>query len=105
MFPKPLLENSKCEVFRKQKLTELSCKWNSLLNEGFFTWPHFESENFGNSEMAYFVSQSALKQKTNCDLLTRISLPLVLAWKSVWFVQLSRILIGRGNSFHWAIVK
>ena len=59
-YPGPLYQNDvKCSAFDKEMIFHSHANKNSFSQERLCTWPHFESEGFWNSKVAYseFIDQ------------------------------------------------
>ena len=59
-YPGPLYQDEvKCSAFDKEMIFHSHANKDSLLQERLCTWPHFESEDFWNSKVAYseFIDQ------------------------------------------------
>ena len=59
-YPGPLYQNEvKCSAFDKEMIFHYHANKNSFSQERLCTWPHFESEGFWNSKVAYseFIDQ------------------------------------------------
>ena len=60
-YPGPLYQNKvKCSAFDKEMIFHSHANKNSFLQERLCTWPHFESEGFWNSKVAYLMTSSQL---------------------------------------------